>query len=74
LAQRREAATVQTGPTPQHARDHLAHEALPYASADELMTAAVPFLREGLRTGEQALIVTGAANLPLLRQALEPDG
>jgi MEDS: MEthanogen/methylotroph, DcmR Sensory domain/Histidine kinase-like ATPase domain len=65
---------VQIGPAPRHARDHLVHEALPYASADELMAAAVPFLREGVRAGEQALIVTGAANLRLLRQVLEPDG
>jgi hypothetical protein len=65
---------VQTGPAPQHARDRLAHEALPYASTDELVAAAAPFLREGLRAGEQALIVTGATNLLLLRQVIEPDG
>jgi len=46
---------------------------LPYASGNELLAVAVPFLREGMQAGDQALIVTGAANLRLLRRALGPD-
>jgi anti-sigma regulatory factor (Ser/Thr protein kinase) len=48
------------------------HEVLPYSSEDELLEAAVPFLRDGLRGGDRAMVVTGVTNLRLLQRALGP--
>jgi anti-sigma regulatory factor (Ser/Thr protein kinase) len=51
------------------------HEALFYDGEDELVAAAVPFLREGLERGEPALVVVGAGKLERLREELgDADG
>ncbi|MFQ1000606.1 anti-sigma factor RsbA family regulatory protein [Modestobacter sp. SSW1-42] len=49
------------------------HELLLHDSPDELVAAAVPFLRAGLDAGESAVIATGDASCALLREALDDD-
>jgi hypothetical protein len=49
------------------------HEALVYASPDELAGATLPFIREGLGRGEQLLVVFREAGGAVLRQALGDD-
>jgi DNA-binding NarL/FixJ family response regulator len=49
------------------------HEALVYSSADELVAAAVPFLRQGLASGDDALVVLREAGRTVLREALNGD-
>jgi two-component system nitrate/nitrite response regulator NarL len=49
------------------------HEALVYSSADELATATVPFIREGLAREERVLVVLKDAGRSVLRQALGSD-
>jgi anti-sigma regulatory factor (Ser/Thr protein kinase) len=46
------------------------HEALLYGADDELVAAAVPFLREGLAAGERAVLVCTDHNAALLSDAL----
>src|SRR5262245_32943817 len=46
------------------------HEALFYEGEDELVSAALPFLREGVDRGEPALVVLGARKLERLREEL----
>src|SRR5215207_8973635 len=46
------------------------HRALVYSSADELLAAAVPFVREGLRAGDRVLAVTTRENVQALAAAL----
>lgn len=51
----------------------LCHPALVYASAEQFLAVTVPFLREGLQRGEQALAVTSSRNIGWLREALGDD-
>jgi two-component system, NarL family, nitrate/nitrite response regulator NarL len=49
------------------------HEALVYSSADELVAATVPFLRQGLADGDDVLVVLREAGRAVLREALDED-
>jgi DNA-binding NarL/FixJ family response regulator len=49
------------------------HEALVYSSADELVAATVPFVRQGLARNENALVVLREAGRSALREALDGD-
>jgi CheY-like chemotaxis protein len=49
------------------------HEALVYSSADELVAASVPFLRQGLAAGEDLLVVLREPSVAALRAALGED-
>jgi CheY-like chemotaxis protein len=49
------------------------HEALVYSSADELVAASVPFLRQGLASGEDLLVVLREHSVKALREALGDD-
>ncbi|WP_306214400.1 anti-sigma factor RsbA family regulatory protein [Actinoplanes sp. RD1] len=49
------------------------HEALPYASGDELLSVVVPFLLDGVAAGEPAVVAFGADNAALVRAALPAD-
>ena len=49
------------------------HEALVYASADELAAGAVPFIRHGLACGDHLLVVMRDAGRIVLEQALGED-
>jgi DNA-binding NarL/FixJ family response regulator len=49
------------------------HEALIYSSADELVAAAVPFLRQGLASSDDVLVVLREAGRTALREALDGD-
>jgi anti-sigma regulatory factor (Ser/Thr protein kinase) len=51
----------------------LEHDAFLYGSDEQLVTAMVPFLREGLTGGEAAAAVTTPGNLALLRDRLGAD-
>jgi CheY-like chemotaxis protein len=49
------------------------HEALIYSSADELVAGAVPFLRQGLASSDDVLVVLREAGRTALREALDGD-
>jgi two-component system nitrate/nitrite response regulator NarL len=49
------------------------HEALVYSSADELVAASVPFLRQGLAAGQDLLVVLREHSVAALRAALGDD-
>jgi two-component system, NarL family, nitrate/nitrite response regulator NarL len=49
------------------------HEALVYSSADELVAATVPFLRQGLARNEDVLVVLQEAGRTVLQEALDGD-
>jgi CheY-like chemotaxis protein len=49
------------------------HEALVYSSANELVEASVPFLRQGLAAGEDLLVVLRDHGVAALREALGDD-
>ena len=49
----------------------LDHQMLPYATDDEFLAAAVPFLKAGVAAGEPVLAVTSSRNLRLLRAAMD---
>ncbi len=49
------------------------HRALIYASTEEFVEAAIPFVSGGLARGEPVLVVTAASNLGPLRDAMGPD-
>jgi anti-sigma regulatory factor (Ser/Thr protein kinase) len=51
----------------------LEHDAFLYGSDEQLVTAMVPFLREGLTRGDAAAAVTTPGNLALLRDRLGAD-
>jgi anti-sigma regulatory factor (Ser/Thr protein kinase) len=51
-----------------------AHEALFYAGDDGFLEGTLPFIREGLDSGEPTLLVLGAAKLELVRSELNGDG
>lgn len=54
--------------------DAFSHEALLYAGLDEFVTLTASFLREGMASGEPALVVIDAHKIELLREALGTDG
>lgn len=56
-----------------HGPGGLVHPALVYESDESFLATCVPFLREGLTLGEQALAVTSARNIDLLSDAMGPD-
>jgi anti-sigma regulatory factor (Ser/Thr protein kinase) len=49
------------------------HGALVYASKDEYVEWAVPFLKEGLEAGEAAIVAHTKTGMALMREALGPD-
>jgi CheY-like chemotaxis protein len=49
------------------------HEALVYSSEDELAAGSVPFLRQGLASGDRVLVVLGEAARIVLEDALGED-
>jgi transcriptional regulator with XRE-family HTH domain len=49
----------------------LDHQALPYASDEEFLAAAVPFLEAGVAADEPVLAVTSSRNIRLLRAATD---
>jgi anti-sigma regulatory factor (Ser/Thr protein kinase) len=49
------------------------HDALLYDSVDELTSAAVPFLLEGLAAGDAAVITAGARTIGVLTEAVDGD-
>jgi anti-sigma regulatory factor (Ser/Thr protein kinase) len=51
----------------------LAHQALLYGSEDEFLTGAVPFVRDGLDSGDPIRIATSRRNADWLRAALGAD-
>jgi anti-sigma regulatory factor (Ser/Thr protein kinase) len=54
-------------------RTGLRHSALVYASQDEYLACAVPFLKEGIEAGEGAIVAHTRPGLSLMREALGPD-
>lgn len=50
------------------------HEALVYSSREELASATLPFIRQGLVCGDHLLVVLRAAGRSVLQQALGGDG
>src|ERR1700761_1520779 len=50
----------------------LRHNAFVYESDDEYVARAVPFLREGLRAGEGAIVAHTRPGLAMMREALGP--
>jgi anti-sigma regulatory factor (Ser/Thr protein kinase) len=54
--------------------DHaLRHNALVYASPDEYLGRAVPFLREGIAAGEGAIVAQTRLGIAMMREALGED-
>src|SRR5581483_7176014 len=51
----------------------LRHNALVYGSLDEYLARAVPFLEDGLRAGEGAIVAHTKLGLDVMREALGPD-
>jgi anti-sigma regulatory factor (Ser/Thr protein kinase) len=49
------------------------HNALVYASQDEYLSRAVPFLKEGIEAGEGAVVAHTKPGLAMVREALGPD-
>lgn len=49
------------------------HEAVCYSSDEELLTVAVPFLRDGVADGEPTVVTLGAEKSALIRSALSPS-
>jgi anti-sigma regulatory factor (Ser/Thr protein kinase) len=49
------------------------HDALYYQSEDELLAAAVPFLRSGLEQGQEVMVVCAEPTSALLSAALDAD-
>jgi anti-sigma regulatory factor (Ser/Thr protein kinase) len=62
-----------TGEPARGSADGYIHDALLYDSVDELTSAAVPFLMEGLVTGDAAVIAAGAPTAGILTEALNGD-
>lgn len=52
--------------------DDFTHRVLPYDGVEEFLGGAVPFLRDGVDTGDRVLAVCGSAQRMLLRDALGP--
>lgn len=51
----------------------LRHDAVPYASDEELVGAMVPFVRDGMARGHATVAVISSRNLALLRDGLGSD-
>jgi anti-sigma regulatory factor (Ser/Thr protein kinase) len=49
------------------------HDALLYGSDDELIAAAVPFMRDGLARGDAVVVAVTPSNIDLLREAMGRD-
>ncbi len=49
------------------------HEALVYSSADELVAASVPFLRQGLAAGEDLLVVLSVPRVRVVAEVIWPQ-
>lgn len=49
------------------------HDALIYSGSDGFLSAALPFLRDALETGEAALVAVGPRNSEMLREELGGD-
>ncbi|HET8658872.1 MAG TPA: sensor histidine kinase [Micromonosporaceae bacterium] len=60
-------------PGPDGARRAFQHQALLYGSDDEFASALVPFVQEGLRSGDHVVAVTTPAHIGLLRAELRAD-
>lgn len=60
-------------PSPDGARPAFQHQALLYGSEDEFASALVPFVREGLRSGDHVVAVTTTEHIGLLRSELCAD-
>ena len=54
-------------------RTTLRHNALVYWSQDEYLARAVPFLREGIETGEGAIVAHTKPGIAMMREALGRD-
>lgn len=46
------------------------HEAIRYASDEELLSVVLPFLRDGIEAGEPTIVALGDADVDLVREAL----
>jgi hypothetical protein len=66
-------AMRETGRVGTATRPEFVHEALVYSSDEELLARVVPFIREGLRAGDPALVVVPPAKIALVQAALGPD-
>jgi anti-sigma regulatory factor (Ser/Thr protein kinase) len=53
--------------------DRFRHEALMYGNEDEFLAGTVPFIRDGVRSGEPVLVVESAHKIAMLRGALGED-
>jgi MEDS: MEthanogen/methylotroph, DcmR Sensory domain len=62
-----------TGGVGSATRPEFVHEALVYSSDEELLARVVPFIGEGLRAGDPALVVVPPAKIGLLQAALGLD-
>jgi transcriptional regulator with XRE-family HTH domain len=56
---------------PEKPNPFLDHQVLPYASDEEFLAAAVPFVHAGVAAEEPVLVVTSSRNLRLLRAATD---
>jgi len=56
-----------------HRAGELRHNALVYASQDEYLGHALPFLRQGIEAGEGAIVAHTRPGLAMVREALGPD-
>ena len=54
-------------------RGEFSHEALLYAGQDEFLDGVVPFLQEGIASGEPVLIVVSAPRCAVLREIIGAD-
>jgi hypothetical protein len=54
-------------------RPEFVHEALVYSTDEELLARVVPFISDGLRAGDPALVVIPPEKIALVRAALGPD-
>src|SRR3982751_6769802 len=67
------AAMRNTGRVGTATRPEFVHEALVYSSDEELLARVVPFIGEGLRAGDPALVVLPPEKIALVQAALGPD-
>lgn len=58
--------------TPDRVESGFRHEAFLYATADEFLAGAVPFVEAGIRGGEPVLVAVPGGRVDLLRDALDP--
>jgi len=54
-------------------RPEFVHEALVYSSAEELLARLIPFISEGLKAGDPALVVVPPEKIALVQASLGPD-